>query len=211
MFLLGLTGNIGSGKTFFSNFFRKKKIPIYKSDDRGKFFLKNSKFLKHEIIKYFGNKSYYNNNILNSAFLSKKVFYKKNYLNRLCSMIYPYINLDFKIWKNSLNKNSYFYFPYIIRESALLFETGLYKKCDFIIYLISSKEKKINRVMKRSKLTEEQITNRLKFQVKDNIIIKKAKKNKNIFLIKNEFSKFYLEKKANEIHEKIIKINGKRR
>ncbi|WP_113738198.1 dephospho-CoA kinase [Blattabacterium clevelandi] len=201
-FLIGITGNMGSGKSLFSSFFKKNGIPVYSSDQKSKILMNQKKLLKNNIIKYFGKKSYKKNKI-NTKFLSKIVFKNSIYLKLLCSIVHPWIFLDFKNWIFSQNT------LYSIKESAILFESGSYKNCDLIVTIISPIEKMIERIIKRDHLSEKKIMNRIKFQISD----KEKIKNSNI-IIENTQDISFLKKKTKEIHNKIIqKIlkNGKRR
>ncbi|WP_185877239.1 dephospho-CoA kinase [Blattabacterium cuenoti] len=206
--LIGITGNIGSGKTLYSSFMKKYNIPIYYSDKRGKIIMNKSNLLKSNIIKYFGKNSYTKMGIINSSYLSKIVFQNSYALKLLCKLIYPLIKIDFELWKKSLLINNFP--PYLIKESATLFESGSYKNCDIIIVLNSSLENKIKRIIKRDNLNELQIINRLNNQLKINDI--KVNSN-NIIIIDNNLSIDQLKKKSHKIHKTIIKkINyGKRR
>ncbi|WP_185881764.1 dephospho-CoA kinase [Blattabacterium cuenoti] len=202
-FLIGITGKMGSGKSLFSSFFERKGIPVYSSDKRGKILMNKIDDIKKNIIKFFGEKSYEKNRI-NTSFLSEKVFKDPIALKLLCSIVHPWVFLDFKNWILSQKKTLYF-----IRESALLFESGAYKNCDLIITLTSPMEIMIERVMKRDNLKEDQIMNRLNVQIPNREKIK----NSNI-IIENIQDISFLEKEAKKIHKVIIsKIykNGKRR
>ncbi|AWU43640.1 dephospho-CoA kinase [Blattabacterium sp. (Cryptocercus kyebangensis)] len=201
-FLIGITGNMGSGKSSFTSFFKKNGIPVYSSDKRGKILMNKKKILKNNIIKFFGKKSYEENKV-NTKLLSRIVFKNPTSLKLLCSIVHPWIFLDFKNW--IFSKKSF----YSIKESALLFESGSYKDCDLIITIISPIEKMIERIIKRDHLSEREIMNRIKFQISDREKIK----NSNI-IIENSQDISFLKKKTKEIHNKIIqKIfkNGKRR
>ncbi|AER40717.1 MAG: dephospho-CoA kinase [Flavobacteriales bacterium] len=196
--LIGLTGKMGSGKSLFTSFFQKNGIPVYYSDQRGKIIMNQTKILKKNIIKFFGKKSYENKTI-NTKFLSKKVFTDPLYLKLLCSIVHPWVLLDFKKWRSSQKT------LYLIKESALLFESGTYKDCDYIITITSPTTKMIERIIKRDKLSEEQIMNRLKIQISNKERIKYSN-----IIVENIQDISFLKEKAKEIHHKII-INGKRR
>ncbi len=193
--LIGVTGNIGTGKSLFSYFLKKKNIPVYCSDNRGKIIMNNNFYVKKNIKKFFGINSYKNNKV-NSNFLSKIIFNDKIALKYLCNVLYPYLQLDFKKWKINLNKN----YPILIKESSLLFETDNYKEFDVIISLYSSNKNKIERVYKRNKLSKYQIISRLKHQ----FTLDRIKKYSN-FIVENNSSIKSLKNKTNDIYKKLIK------
>ncbi|WP_185851438.1 dephospho-CoA kinase [Blattabacterium cuenoti] len=194
--LIGITGQMGSGKSLFSSFFKEKGIPVYSSDKRSKYLMNQKKNIKENIIKFFGKKSYKKNKI-NKTFLSKKVFKNSNALKLLCSIVYPSIFLDFKNW--------FFYQKtlFSIKESALLFESGSYKKCDLIITISSPTKKKIERVIKRDKLNEIQIMDRIRNQISD-----KEKEKHSDLIIRNNQNISFLQKEAERIHNKIMNIQN---
>ncbi|WP_238785011.1 dephospho-CoA kinase [Blattabacterium cuenoti] len=201
--LIGITGKMGSGKSLFSSFFKKKGVPIYYSDQRGKILMNKIKIIKKNIIKFFGKNSYKKEKI-NKTFLSKIVFKNPIALRLLCSIVHPWISIDFKNWKSSIQKKTL----YIIKESAILFESESYKECDFIITITSPIEKMIERIIKRDNLSENQIIYRLKNQISN----KKREKKSNM-IIRNHLSTTYLHYKADKIHEllKNLYYYGKRR
>ncbi|AEU09242.1 dephospho-CoA kinase [Blattabacterium sp. (Cryptocercus punctulatus) str. Cpu] len=164
--LIGITGNMGSWKKFiFPLFFKNIGIPVYSSDQRSKILMNKIKLLKNNIINFLVKKSYKNNKV-NTKFLSKIVFQNPIYLKLLCSIIHPWIFLDFKNW--IFSQKTF----YSIKESAILFESGSYKNCDLIITIISPIEKMIERIIKRDHLNEKKIMNRIKFQISNKKKIK---------------------------------------
>ncbi|WP_185873711.1 dephospho-CoA kinase [Blattabacterium cuenoti] len=192
--LIGITGKMGTGKSLFTTFFKKMGVPIYHSDKKCKKLMNEKKYIKTKIIKYFGKKSYLNNKI-NTHFLSKTVFNNIYALKLLCSIIHPWVFLDFNNWIKS--KKTLYY----IKESSLLFESGTYKYCHLIITIVSPIKKMIERIIQRDNLNEEQIMNRINFQTSNKEKIKYS----NIIIHNNIHNTLYLENKAKNIHNKIIK------
>ncbi|WP_185872637.1 dephospho-CoA kinase [Blattabacterium cuenoti] len=202
-YLIGITGQIGTGKSVLSNFFNIMGIPVYQSDIYSKNLMNNNIFIKKQIIKYFGQQSYKKNKI-NSIFISNIIFNNNvSALKLLCKIIYPWMILHFQIWQNYHHKSLY-----LIKDSALLFESGSYKNCNLIINIHSSTDKILERVNKRSNLTYNQIINRLKLQITNRDRIKYS----NFYIKNNESNINYLKYKAINIHNLIINKlkNGKR-
>ncbi|WP_262887135.1 dephospho-CoA kinase [Blattabacterium cuenoti] len=85
---------------------------------------------------------------------------------------------------------------YVIKESAILFESKNYKECDFIISIISKKINMIERIIKRDNLNENQIIDRLKNQISN-----KKRKKKSNFIIQNDLSTYHLQQEADRIHQ----------
>ncbi|AFJ90868.1 dephospho-CoA kinase [Blattabacterium sp. (Blaberus giganteus)] len=196
--LVGITGRMGSGKSLFSSFLKKKGIPVYYSDRRGKILMNQIILIKKNIIKYFGKDSYKRNKI-NRFYLSEIVFQNPIALKLLCSIVHPWVSLDFKQWMFSVSIQKKI--MYVVKESALLFESGSYQECDFVITITSSKKNMIERIIKRDNLNENQITYRLKNQISD----KKREKKSNI-IIKNYLSTHHLQKEAEKTHKMLKKL-----
>ncbi|WP_341660322.1 dephospho-CoA kinase [Blattabacterium cuenoti] len=198
--LIGITGKMGSGKSLFSFFFRKKGIPVYSSDQRGKILMNQVKIIKQNVIKYFGKDSYRKNKI-NKTYLSEIVFKNPIALKLLCTIVHPWMSLDFKQWISSIIKKKEKKTLYVIKESAILFESRTYKECDFIITITSPKKNMIERIIKRDNLNENQIIDRLKNQISN-----KKRKKKSHFVIKNYSSTYHLQKESDRIHKLLEKL-----
>lgn len=166
MYIVGITGGIGTGKSTFCNFFKQKNIPVYNSDLYAKIIMENIFCIKIKIIKHFGIESYIHNK-LNTNYLGKIIFSKKSNLNIFNSIVHPFVFLHFKNWTSL--KNNY---PYCIKETAILFESGLHKICNFIITITCPIKLRIKRLMiKKSFFNEEDIIKRIILQWPDSIKI----------------------------------------
>ncbi len=153
------------------------------------------KIIKKNVIKYFGKDSYRKDKI-NKTYLSKIVFKNPIALKLLCTIVHPWISLDFKQWISIQKKTLY-----VIKESAILFESRSYKECDFIITITSPKKNMIERIIKRDNLNENQIIDRLKNQISN-----KKRKKKSNFVIKNYSSTYHLQKESDRIHKLLEKL-----
>ena len=160
MKIIGLTGGIGAGKSTIAKIFMDNGIPVYNSDNKAREIMNKNIDLKNKIILSFGKQSYQNEK-LNKAYISKIIFDNKLELNKINSLVHPFVHDDFYKWiKKTPSK-------YIIYESALIFETGSYKKNDFNILVISDLDKKIERVCKRDNLSKIQVLKRINNQWDD--------------------------------------------
>ena len=160
MKIIGLTGGIGAGKSTIAKIFMDNGIPVYNSDNKAREIMNKNIDLKNKIILSFGKQSYQNEK-LNKAYISKIIFDNKLELNKINSLVHPFVQDDFYKWiKKTPSK-------YIIYESALIFETGSYKKNDFNILVISDLDKKIERVCKRDNLSKIQVLKRINNQWDD--------------------------------------------
>ena len=165
--VIGLTGGIGSGKTFVSNIFIKLGIPVFNADQEAKNIMHKSLDLKKKIEKAFGNEVYQNNQIQKKV-LSKLVFNNKNKLDLLNSLVHPYVLDRFNEW--CLNNKS----SIVIKESAILFESNTYKGCDKIICVNASEKNRISRVMKRDNVKKNHVKSIINSQMNQAQKIKKS-------------------------------------
>ena len=154
---IGLSGGIGSGKTTVSKILVKNGIPVYDSDSNSKLLMNSSNEIKKLIINHFGKLSYTNNK-LNNKYISKIIFNNPVEMNRINSLIHPFVHDNFNKWKNNFSSK------YVIFESAIIFETGSYEKFDFNILVLSDIEKRIKRVIKRDFSSEDDVLTRIKSQ-----------------------------------------------
>ena len=154
---IGLTGGIGSGKTTVSKILVKNGIPVYDSDSNAKLLMNSSNEIKKLIINHFGKLSYTNNK-LNNKYISKIIFNNPVEMNRINSLIHPFVHDNFNKWKNNFSSK------YVIFESAIIFETGSYEKFDFNILVLSDIEKRIKMVINRDFSSEDDVLTRIKSQ-----------------------------------------------
>lgn len=160
MKIIGLTGGIGSGKTILAKEFSKNYIQVYNSDERAKFLMNNSKNLKDSLIKCFGSNTYVDDS-LNKTYLSSLIFNDRKSLELMNSIVHPQVEKDFMGWMKTKDEK------YVIYESALIFETGSYKRNDFNILVTSDLSVRINRIMNRDKIDKSLAMLKINNQWKD--------------------------------------------
>lgn len=165
MIVVGLTGGIGSGKTTVAKEFAALGIPVYIADEEAKKLMITSKTIKRKLIELFGEETYLDGK-LNKPFIANIIFNDKTYLERMNAIIHPKIASHFEKWKQKQDT------PYVIKETAILFENGSYKKLDVIITVTAPKELRIKRLLKRDGTTEEKIESIMKNQWSDDDKIK---------------------------------------
>ena len=169
MFKVGITGGIGSGKTLITKVFSVFGIPVYDADSRAKVLMVSDPELKESIKTNFGEESYYKDGGLNKKHLSK-VFAEGSKLKVLNSLVHPKVGQDFLNWTQE-NSNA----PYIIKEAALLFESGSYKLLDKVITVFTPLDLRIKRVSLRdADRSEEQIMEIVSKQLPEEEKMKKA-------------------------------------
>jgi len=141
---VGITGGIGSGKTFVSKIFEVLGIDVYYADQRAKWLQQYDPNLKREIKVAFGNAVYDQQGCLDRIFLAKEVFSKPEKLSLLNQLVHPKVAEDYTQWvKHRLFK------PYTLKEAALLYETGSYRQLDYVINVDAGYNIRLQRVLKR--------------------------------------------------------------
>ena len=193
---VGLTGGIGSGKTTIANLFALHfSIPIYIADTKAKELVANNKQLQQEIVTLLGEEAFVEGRY-NTSFVAQEVFSNKEKLDKLNAIRHPYVQQDFLQWKQSQQA------PYVIKEAAILFESGSYRDCDFIIMVTAPLEERIKRVMLRDKIDRETVEKRIKNQWNDEKKIELS-----TFVIENREIDKNLDK-IEIIHSKIVKMTA---
>ena len=193
---VGLTGGIGSGKTTVSNFLLEYGIPVYNSDSQGKKLMNTNLELINNIVNIFGE-SVYNNGILNTNLLSSIVFSDPEKIKQLNNLVHPKVAEDFNQWVGKNNNQ-----PILVKEAAILIESGAYLDMDKIILVISKKSNRINRVSKRDNSDLESIEKRINFQLTDDEKIKYAD-----YIIENNSSLDDLKNEVLRVINEINKVN----
>jgi dephospho-CoA kinase len=196
MVKVGLTGGIGSGKTTVSNFLLEYGIPVYNSDSQGKKLMNTNLELINDIVNIFGE-SVYNNGILNTNLLSSIVFSDPEKIKQLNNLVHPKVAEDFNQWVGKNNNQ-----PILIKEAAILIESGAYLNMDKIILVISKKSNRIKRVSKRDNSDLESIEKRINFQLTDDEKIQYAD-----YIIENNSSLDDLKHEVLRVINEINKVN----
>lgn len=164
---VGITGNIGSGKSYVCKMFEKLGIPVFYSDDETKkLYLIPS--VKEQIIKRFGKEVYFEDGTLNRKLLSYHLFKNEEAMKFIESVLYPALNQHFDEWCEQQTS------PYVLYESAILFEKNYGKYFDKIIFVSAPEDTRLQRVMKRDDCTEENVRSRMRLQMSEETKISKA-------------------------------------
>jgi dephospho-CoA kinase len=171
--IIGLTGGIGSGKSSIAKHIESLGIPVYIADTEAKKILDTADVIA-KVIALFGD------DILENGKIDRKkiaalVFQDPEKLKKYNAIIHPEVYLHFQNWVKQHNN-----YPLVVKEAAILFESGSYKDCDKIILVIAPKENRIQRVMKRDAVTREAVEQRMSLQWDD-----ETKKSMSDFVIEN--------------------------
>ena len=165
MIKIGITGGIGSGKTFICHILEKLGYPVFYSDQEAKKLMNENLDLIIKIKELLGYGAYLNG-IINKSFIARKIFETPTLRNELNAIVHPEVYLAFEKWSKSQPSNLVF------NESALLFETESYKRFDKTILITADICLKIERIKKRDLLDEIEIKHRMHSQLADEIKLK---------------------------------------
>lgn len=149
MLKIGITGNIGSGKTTVSRLFELLGIPVFYADDEAKKVMTADPELIAGIQLEFGSEAYFADGTLNRKYIAGIVFNNPAQLQKLNSLVHPAVFRAFDAWV--LQHSSA---PYVLKEAAVLFESGSYKDCDYTILVTAPTPMRIARVMQRDGISE---------------------------------------------------------
>lgn len=152
---IGITGGIGSGKSTVCRVFRVLGVPVYDADSRAKVVMTSDVILIQKIKQEFGSLSFREDGSLNSAYLAETVFGDEKRLKILNQLVHPVVARDYENWLRAQRGK-----PYVIKEAALLFESGSYLSLDLTGMVDAPESVRLRRVLHRDRLRAEK-------QVKD--------------------------------------------
>ena len=157
---IGITGGIGSGKSLVTGFIEKMGYPVIKSDDVAKDLMQNDEQVKRRIIKEFGA-SVYKNGILDTKFLAGNVFSSPEKVLAINSIVHPATTQKV----DQLAGQLFAQHRLVFVESALIFEAEIEDQFDYVVLIYSDEKTRIERVMKRQKISLSEIEKRISFQM----------------------------------------------
>lgn len=153
---VGITGNIGSGKSLVCSVFEKLHIPIFYADQQAKMLYQET-VVKNQMILHFGAKIYKKDGSLNKELLSEKIFHDPVAMKSVQQILYPALHLKYTDWLSLQASET----PYCLYEAAILFETGFNKNFDHIIFVSAPEILRLERVQKRDDSPEKEIKIRM--------------------------------------------------
>lgn len=161
MLRIGITGGMGSGKTMVCHIFETLGVPVYYADDRGKYLLQHNEAVKRMVRAEFGRGMYNDKEEFDRMAMAAMVFKDSAKLRALEAIVHPAVQKDFEDWAHAQHS------PYILKEAALLFESGSYKALNKIITVYAPVEIRVQRVVTRDKSTPEKVMQRIEKQWAD--------------------------------------------
>ncbi len=183
---IGITGGIGSGKSFVSDFIKKAGYKVLNADDIAKQIMVEDESVRELIISIFGDNSY-NNKELNRSYIASKAFSSVEGITKLNSIVHPpMVDRINRLMNEELRKSKM-----VFVEAALVYEAEVDEILDHVLLVTADKEIRISRIKERDNLSESEIRNRIQFQMPEN-----EKENLADFTIKNNGTIVDLEMKT---------------
>lgn len=169
MKIIGITGGIGSGKSVVCKIFEQLKIPVYEADSAAKLLYNKYPELKQSVRELVSEEAIDKNGNINRKKLAEIVFNDEEKLEILNKLVHPLVKRDFENWVESHKS-----YPYVLKEAAILFESGANKQCDLVIAVISPLELRIERIRQRDKKSKAEIEKIISTQLSDEELIKRS-------------------------------------
>lgn len=186
---IGISGNIGSGKSYVCKIFNQLGISTFHSDEETKklYFLPD---VKNEIIGRFGEEVYFADGSLNKKLLSYHLFQNPEALKFIETLLYPKLNQVFDEWCEQQSSE------YVLFESAILFEKNFDKQFDKIIFVSAPVDVRLRRAMQRDNCDEENVRSRMRLQWDEETKISKSD-----YIINNDG--------VEDVMTQVVKINSR--
>ncbi len=167
MVRLGITGGIGSGKTYVARMFREMGVPVYDTDSEAKRLMLEHLSIREELVALLGEDVYLGGQ-LNKPLLAGYLFASPVNASRINTIVHPRVRDDFRTWASLQPLET------VALESAILFEAGFEDTVDKVIVVYAPLEVRVRRVMERDHATEEQVRARIAAQMSDEEKVRRA-------------------------------------
>jgi dephospho-CoA kinase len=197
MLKLGITGGIGSGKSTICQIFEVLGVPVYYADTRAKYLINKDATIKNEIISLLGEKAYDPEGNYNISYVSSTIFHNPDLLQKLNALVHPKVKIDSEKWFQNQKEAGH---PYVLKEAAILFESGANVGLDYVIYVYAPQKLRQKRVMERNSISKREFYARKKNQWPE---LKKKKMAD--FVISNAEQKSIIEQVL-KIHSRLLEL-----
>jgi dephospho-CoA kinase len=193
MLKIGLTGGIGSGKSTVAHIFEVLGIPVYYADGAAKKLMTENEELKASITSAFGKDAYVNGN-LNREYISGQVFNSNRKIELLNSLVHPATLKDAAEWMQMQKA------PYVIKEAALIFESGSNKNLDYVTGVRCPLALRIQRAMIRDNISADEVRARIDKQMDEDLKLRLCD-----YVIVNDEQEMLIPQVL-ALHEKFLKL-----
>lgn len=183
MLQIGVTGGIGSGKSTVCKIFQSLGIPVFDADSSAKKLMQENAQLVDSIKSEFGFDSYLTSGAINRDHLAKVAFADPEKVKRLNALVHPVVADDYSKWISGQTAD------YVVKEAALLIESGSYLQLDKLIVVTAPTPLRIERIKSRDSFrSQQEIESIIANQLSD-----EERESKADFIIKNDESELLIE------------------
>ena len=170
--IIGLTGGIGSGKSFIARGLSARGYAVYDTDREAKRLIHEDAAVRKALIALFGPEVYSADGTYQTQYVARRVFEDNSLLQRLNAIVHPAVRRDFEQWKEKLSTVNCQLS--IVIESAILFESGFDSLCDKVIVVTAPEELRLRRVIGRDKTDIDKVRARMRAQLNDTELSRRA-------------------------------------
>ena len=161
LIIIGVTGGIGSGKSYICRIISSLGFPVYNCDAEAKKLMNTNKHIINSLKQLIGENSYDSEGNLNKPTIAQFLFANEENAHKINSVVHPVVKEDFRSWASAQNADL------IFMESAILFESGFNDVVDNVITITAPPETRIERTIRRDNTTREQVIARMNQQMQD--------------------------------------------
>ncbi|MEK7251271.1 MAG: dephospho-CoA kinase [Bacteroidota bacterium] len=160
---VGITGGIGSGKSTVCKSFAKLGRTVLSADDIARQLTDTNDEIKSSIKQTFGNKIFLPNGLVDRNALAIIVFNNQSLRKKLDAIIHPkvFTAIDNAIDQLPSSKQK----PYVVIEAALIYESGMDERLDYIVVVNADEETRTKRVMERDTTSRDAVLARIQSQI----------------------------------------------
>ena len=160
---LGITGGIGSGKSFFSNLLLAKGVPVFDSDSEAKKLMVSDESIIFALKALLGDEVYVDGK-LNKPMLASYIFSSSDNAEKINSIVHPCVKKAFLAWADECFHSGH---SIVAIESAILFESGFDDVVDCVVDVYAPADVRLARAVKRDSSTSEAVSKRMASQMDD--------------------------------------------
>ena len=156
---LAITGGIGSGKSVVSHMMEIMGVPVYDCDRHAKELMITDASIVKGLTRMFGNECYNEDGTLNRGYVASRIFTDDDNIKRVNALVHPIVKSDFERWASMQAS------PVVAVETAVLYESGIIESVDKVLVVWADKETCIQRTIKRSGMSRNQVVSRMQKQM----------------------------------------------
>ena len=198
MLKVGITGGIGGGKSTVAGIFMRLGIPVFYADAEAAAITNTDPEVLTAYQQLFGKDIIGETGLPDRKKIRDIVFHDETKREQVNKLVHPRVKARFDQWCSRQQA------PFILKEAAILFESGANAGLDKVIVVTAPGELRIKRVMERDHVDEEQVKAVMKKQMNPEDLLKKAD-----FIIYNDEQQLLIPQVLN-IYEQLKKTaNGR--